>query len=592
MPLISIQDASLSFSDLEILKNAVLYIKKNERISLIGKNGAGKSTLLKVINKSQDLDHGSIIYQKNIKISYLKQDNPKNLNISIYDFIKNKFKKENKKEINVNEIIEIKKMIQTFEIDKNSLLAELSGGFLRRVVLSSVLLGKPDVLLLDEPTNHLDINTITWLEGFLKKFSGTVLFISHDRSFIQNVCTRIVDLDRGRLTSFPGNYKEFIKLKKEHNRIEKINKKLFDQNLKKEEIWIRKGIKARTTRNEGRVKNLKILRKEHENYKKIETFNNIKINEVKSYPGKIIFKLKNINFFIEKKSIIQNFSSIIQYGDKIGLIGNNGSGKSTMIKILMGEKKIQTGSIHFGKELKIAYFDQDRSILDSNKSILENINNGREKIVLNGTEQHLIGYLKKFLFKPNQIHCLVKTLSGGECNRLLLAKLFLKPSNVLIFDEPTNDLDLDTLELLEKIIIKYLGTVLIVSHDRNFIKNTVNKYWIFKGDGLINTHFNSYDNLIKEKNKKIQKKYISNQTESNANFLKIKHNQVKKELKEVLNKIEKIENNIKKLQNKMNEPNFFKQNIINQLPILKEFSIEEKKLEKTLIFWENLEKKL
>lgn len=256
MPLISIQDASLSFSDLEILKNAVLYIKKNERISLIGKNGAGKSTLLKVINKSQDLDHGSIIYQKNIKISYLKQDNPKNLNISIYDFIKNKFKKENKKEINVNEIIEIKKMIQTFEIDKNSLLAELSGGFLRRVVLSSVLLGKPDVLLLDEPTNHLDINTITWLEGFLKKFSGTVLFISHDRSFIQNVCTRIVDLDRGRLTSFPGNYKEFIKLKKEHNRIEKINKKLFDQNLKKEEIWIRKGIKARTTRNEGRVKNL------------------------------------------------------------------------------------------------------------------------------------------------------------------------------------------------------------------------------------------------------------------------------------------------------------------------------------------------
>jgi ATP-binding cassette subfamily F protein uup len=476
MPLISIQNAFLAFSDLEILKNAVLYINKKERISLIGKNGAGKSTLLKVINKNQELDHGSIIYQKNIKISYLKQDNPKNLDISIYDFIKNQLKKENNKEININTIVEIKKIIKTFQIDKHSLLSELSGGSLRKVVLGSALLSQPDVLLLDEPTNHLDINTIAWLEKFLKKFSGTTLFISHDRSFIQNLCTRIIDLDRGKLTSFPGDYKEFIKLKKENNRIEKTKKKLFDQHLEKEEIWIRKGIKARTTRNEGRVRNLKVLRKEYKNYKKIENFNNVIINEIKNYSGKIIFKLKNISFFIEKKTIIQSFSSIIQYGDKIGLIGNNGSGKSTMIKILMGEKKIQKGSIHFGTKLNIAYFDQDRSTLDSNKSILENVNNGREKIVLNGKEQHLIGYLKKFLFKPNQMKCLVKNLSGGECNRLLLAKLFLKPSNVLILDEPTNDLDLDTLELLENIIIKYSGTVLILSHDRNFIENKVNKY--------------------------------------------------------------------------------------------------------------------
>ncbi|AAM67905.1 ATP-binding cassette domain-containing protein [Buchnera aphidicola] len=592
MPLISIQNAFLAFSDLEILKNAVLYINKKERISLIGKNGAGKSTLLKVINKNQELDHGSIIYQKNIKISYLKQDNPKNLDISIYDFIKNQLKKENNKEININTIVEIKKIIKTFQIDKHSLLSELSGGSLRKVVLGSALLSQPDVLLLDEPTNHLDINTIAWLEKFLKKFSGTTLFISHDRSFIQNLCTRIIDLDRGKLTSFPGDYKEFIKLKKENNRIEKTKKKLFDQHLEKEEIWIRKGIKARTTRNEGRVRNLKVLRKEYKNYKKIENFNNVIINEIKNYSGKIIFKLKNISFFIEKKTIIQSFSSIIQYGDKIGLIGNNGSGKSTMIKILMGEKKIQKGSIHFGTKLNIAYFDQDRSTLDSNKSILENVNNGREKIVLNGKEQHLIGYLKKFLFKPNQMKCLVKNLSGGECNRLLLAKLFLKPSNVLILDEPTNDLDLDTLELLENIIIKYSGTVLIVSHDRNFIENTVNKYWIFKGDGLINTHFSSHNNIIKEKNKKIQKKYVLNPIKSNISFLKTKQNQVKKELKKVLNEIEKIENSIKTLKIQMNEPDFFKQHIKNQLPIVKQFNIEEKKLEKILIYWENLEKKL
>lgn len=590
MPLISIQDASLSFGDLEILKNAILYINQNERISLIGKNGAGKSTLLKVINKNQDLDRGNIIYQKNIKISYLKQDNPKNLNISIYNFIKKKIREKNKREININEKIEIKKIITLLQVDKNTLLSELSGGILRKVVIASVLLSNPDVLLLDEPTNHLDINSIIWLENFLKKFSGTILFISHDRSFIENICTRIIDLDRGKLTSFPGDYQKFLKLKKESNRIEIIKKKLFDQNLEKEEIWIRKGIKARTTRNEGRVKNLKILRKKNENYKNIEKLNNIKINEIKNHPGKIIFKLKSISFFIKNKKIIQNFSSIIQYGDKIGLIGNNGSGKSTMVKILMGEKKIQTGSIHFGTELKIAYFDQDRSILNPNKSILENINHGREKIILNGREQHLIGYLKKFLFKPNQIHSLVKTLSGGECNRLLLAKLFLKPSNILIFDEPTNDLDLDTLELLENIIIKYSGTVLVVSHDRRFIENTVNKYWVFKGNGLISTNINSYIHLVKEKNKKKQKKYISKKIKFDFNPLIIKQNKLKKEIKEILNKIEKIENNIKKLKNKMNEPNFFKQNIINQLPILKEFNKEEKRLEKKIMYWENLEK--
>lgn len=591
MSLISMQDASLSFCDVEILNKTTLYIKKNERISLIGKNGAGKSTLLKIINKKQDLDHGCVIYQKNIKISYLKQENINNLNISIYDFIKKKFEKE----LKINEKIEIEKIIETFQVNKKSLLSELSGGYIRKVALGSVLLRKPDVLLLDEPTNHLDINTIIWLENFLKKFSGSILFTSHDRSFIQNICTRIIYLDRGKLTSFPGNYKEFLKLKNERDHIEKINKKLFDQNLEREEIWIRKGIKARTTRNEGRIKNLKKLRKEYKNYKKIENFSDIQINEIKSYPGKIIFELKNISFFIKKKPIIKNFSSIIQHGEKIGLIGNNGSGKSTMIKILMGEKKIHIGSIHSGTGLKISYFDQDRSILDSNKSILENVNHGREKVILNGKEQHLIGYLKKFLFKSNQMRSLVKTLSGGECNRLLLAKLFLKPSNVLIFDEPTNDLDIETLQLLENIIVKYSGTVFIVSHDRNFIENTVNKYWIFKGDGVINTQFTSYNQLKQEKNKKKEK--ISQLNKNNFNILQIKKNQIKKnqikkEIKETLNKIEKIENNIERLKIQMNEPDFFKKNILDQLPILKEFNIEEKKLENILAYWENLEKKL
>ncbi|QCI18900.1 ATP-binding cassette domain-containing protein [Buchnera aphidicola] len=586
MNLISVKNAYLSFSNLEILKNASFDINNNERICLTGKNGAGKSTLLKIINKQQDLDQGLVIYKKNIKISYLKQENLKNLNISIFEFIKQKFKKTN-----TNEIIKIKKIIELLELNKNSLLSEVSGGILRKIALGSVLVKKPDILILDEPTNHLDISTIIWLENFLKKFNGSIVFVSHDISFIKNICTKIIELDRGTLTSFPGNYTKFIQLKYKNNQIEKINKKLFDQKLQKEEIWIKKGVKARTTRNEGRVRNLEILRKENENYQKIESLKNIQINEIKEYSGKIIFELKNIKFSINNKNIINDFSSIIQYGDKIGLIGNNGSGKSTMVKILTGEYKIQKGNFYSGKNLKIAYFDQNRSILNSQKSILDNINEGKDKVSINGKEQHLIGYLKKFLFKSNELKRLVKTLSGGECNRLLLAKLFLKKNNVLIFDEPTNDLDLDTLQLLEKIIIQYSGTVLIVSHDRNFIQNTMNEFWLFEGNGLITKHLGPYNNSID----KIIKK---NKTEKNVCLLNINkkekllnQNKLKKELKNTLNQIEKIEKSIKVLQDKINEPGFFKQNIINQLPILTQLNLEEKKLEKKIISWENLEKK-
>lgn len=583
MNLISIKDACLSFSNLEILNNAYFQINKNERICLTGKNGAGKSTLLKVINKKQDLDKGLVIYKKNIKTSYLAQENLNYLNISIFEFIKKEFE-----EININEIIKIEKMIEILGLKKDTLLSEVSGGFLRKIALGATLVNESDILLLDEPTNHLDISTIKWLENFLKKFPGSIMFISHDRSFIQNICTRIVDLDRGRLTSFPGNYEKFIKLKYKNHYIEKVQKKIFDQKLEKEEIWIKKGVKARTTRNEGRVKNLEILRKKNENYTKIEKLNNIQINESKDYCGKIAFKLNNISFYIKNKSIIQNFSSIIQYGDKIGFIGNNGSGKSTMIKILTGENKIQKGDFYSNKKLKIAYFDQNRSILNPEKSILDNINEGKDKILINTKEQHLVGYLKKFLFQPYDLERLVNTLSGGECNRLLLAKLFLKKNNVLIFDEPTNDLDLETLELLEKIITQYSGTILVVSHDRYFIQNTVNKYWLFKGNGLITTHIGEYypfktKNTIKNKNK-------NNICFVNKKLNLLEKNKIKKEIKKILNEIQEIEKNIKNLQNQINKSEFFKNNITNQLPVLKQLNLEEKELEKKLILWEHLEK--
>ncbi|QCI21083.1 ATP-binding cassette domain-containing protein [Buchnera aphidicola (Hyperomyzus lactucae)] len=589
MSLINIQDAYLSFSNLEILKNSTLYINENERVCLIGKNGTGKSTLLKIINKKQELDQGHIVYKKNINISYLKQENPNNLNISIYDFISlGLCKQEYSKKKNINQITKIEQIIEIIKLDKNILLSKLSGGLLRKVALGRALIGEPDILLLDEPTNHLDMTTVKWLENFLKKFPGSILFVSHDRSFIQNICTRIIDLDRGKLVSWPGDYKNFIKLKNESNRIEIIQKKLFDKNLEKEELWIKKGIKARSTRNEGRVKNLKKLRQQHKDYKKIEKLTNININQSKNHLGKIIFKLENVDFLIHNKIIIKNFSSIIQHGDKLGIIGSNGCGKSTMIKILIGEKKPQKGKIYTGTGLQISYFDQNRSVLDQNKSIIDNISYGKEKMILNGKEQHIIGYLKNFLFKPNELKSLVKTLSGGECNRLLLARLFLKPSNVLILDEPTNDLDLDTLQLLEKIIIDYQGTVLIVSHDENFINNTVNKCWYFEKNGLIQTHIGNYESLKKQNNNFVTKKIKKNQ--SNFPLINKTKNNSKKEFNQIFFSIEKIEFNINKLQEEISKPNFFKKKLEEKLSILKILAQQEKKLEEQLLYWESLER--
>lgn len=590
MSLISMKNAFLSFSNLEILNNSTFYINQRERICLTGKNGAGKSTVLKIIDQKQDLDHGKICYKKNIRISFLKQQNPNNLDISIYDFIRlginsNSTKNNHDivlktKKINIEDHVKIVKIIEIIKLQKNTLLSELSGGLLRKVALSRALVGQPDVLLLDEPTNHLDIKTVRWLENFLNKFPGSILFVSHDRNFIQNICTRVIDLDRGKLVSWPGNYKNFIKLKNDTNRIEKIKKKIFDKNLKKEEKWIRTGVKARSTRNEGRVKNLQTLRKENNNYNEIKQLGEIKINQSKNYLGEILFKLDNVDFSINNKCIINNFSSIIQKGDKLGLIGNNGCGKSTMIKILIGEKQPQRGKVYKNAGLKISYFDQNRSFLDPNKSIIENMNHGQE--------QYLIKYLSNFLFKPNELRSLVKTLSGGQCNRLLLAQLFLKPSNFLILDEPTNDLDLDSLELLEKIIIDYRGTVLIVSHDEKFIQNTINKYWTFEKNGIIKTYIGNFYNYF-EKEKNIYKKRINKtKTYSETTIQK----KLKKELNNMLFNIEKTEFHIKKLQKKINKNNFFKKELEDTLPMLKTLIEKEKELEKQLIHWENLEKSI
>lgn len=577
MSLISIQNGYLSFSNLEILKNSVFHINKNERICLTGKNGSGKSTFLKIINKSQNLDNGRVIYKKDIKISYLKQENLKKFNISIYNFISSYLNKTNQIPIK----IEIEKIIHLLKLKKNNLLSELSGGELRKVALAKTLIQKPDILLLDEPTNHLDISTIKLLEKILIKFSGSILFISHNRDFIQNISTRIIHLDRGNLISYPGNYEKFLKLKEKNYRIEKIQKKIFDKKIKKEEEWSKKNTKARSTRNEKKIKNLKNLQNINDNYKEIEKLHEIKTNESQKYVGKIIFRIENINFSINNKIIIKNFSSTIQNGDKIGIVGDNGCGKSTIIKILLGKEIPESGKIYKNKKIKISYFDQNRSLLNPNKSIIENIDYGKEVIDFNGKQLYLIKYLNNFLFKPNQLNVLVKTLSGGQCNRLLLARLFLKKSNVLILDEPTNDLDFETLLLLEKTILSYQGTVFIVSHDEKFIKNTVNKYWSFENNGFINSYIGKYKYLKKEK--KFLKK-----TKNIFYTKKIKQN-IKKSLNEILSNIENIEVQIQNLQKKINEPRFFQKEENKKILILKTLNKKEKELKKQMTIWENLE---
>ncbi|QNS02038.1 MAG: ATP-binding cassette domain-containing protein [Buchnera aphidicola (Pentalonia nigronervosa)] len=597
MSLVSIKDAYLSFNDLKIFKQTVLHIHANERICLIGNNGAGKSTLLKVINKTQDLDHGHVIYKKDIKIAFLKQEHPKNVNMSVYDFIVSGLleKNANKKKIDVKTIADVNAIIEKLKLKKNDFLFHLSGGLLRKASIGHVLIGKPDVLLLDEPTNHLDINTIAWLETTLKKFSGSILFTSHDRSFIQNVCTRIIDLDRGKLISWPGDYQNFIKLKHKSCRIEKITKKLFDKKLKQEEQWLRKSTKARTTRNEGRVKNLKTLKQKFLDYKEKKELTHININYIENYRKKIIFKLQNIFFYIKNKIIINNFSSIVQHGDKIGLIGDNGCGKSTLLKIITQKIQPTTGEIHSKLELKIAYFDQNRSMLDPNKSIIDNISYGHGKIFLHGKEIHLVSYLKSFLFEPYQLTSLVKTLSGGECNRLLLAQLFLTPSNVLILDEPTNDLDLNTMQLLETAIISYQGTVLIVSHDKEFIKKTVHKYWLFQKDGTIIDYIGQYNFFkIPTTKKNIYKTTLKlKNNQNNLNILKLqkKNKCFKHKLKKIINEIEQLEYDITQLQEKTNTLNFFKQDQKKILLTLNNLRQKEKNLKVALETWENLEKK-
>ncbi|WP_419962804.1 ABC transporter ATP-binding protein [Pantoea vagans] len=632
MSLISIHGAYLSFSDAPLLDNTELHIEENERVCLVGRNGAGKSTLMKIINGEQPLDDGRIIYETDLVVARLQQDPPRNITGSVYDFVAEGVEEqaehlkayhaishvvmEDPSDKNLNEMARLQSILdhqnlwqlesrihdvlEQIGLQPDTELSSLSGGWLRKAALGRALVSNPRVLMLDEPTNHLDIETIDWLETFLKNFSGSIVFISHDRSFIRNMATRIVDLDRGKLVSWPGNYDLYLEGKEEALRVEEMQNAEFDRKLAQEEVWIRQGIKARRTRNEGRVRALKALRREHSERREVMGKANMQVGEA-SRSGKIVFELENVDYAVGGKTLVKDFSTQVQRGDKIALIGPNGCGKTTLLRLMLQQLKADHGRVHSGTKLEVAYFDQHRAELDPDRTVMDNLAEGKQEVLVNGKPRHVLGYLQDFLFHPKRAMTPVRALSGGERNRLLLARLFLRPSNLMILDEPTNDLDVETLELLEELIDGYQGTVLLVSHDRQFVDNTVTECWIFEGNGEIGTFVGGYHDAQQQRAAYRQHRSASptkatansakpaaEKSEAKRNVNKLSYN-LARELEQLPQKLEQLEARIGELQAKMTHPDFFSQAHDQTQPVLDNLAQAEQELETAFARWEELE---
>jgi ATP-binding cassette subfamily F protein uup len=527
--LIRLNNAQLAFGTHVILDGLDFQVNANERVCLVGKNGMGKSTLMKIIARQMDLDGGELLYNNEIVVARLEQDPPEKAQMSVFEFVSSGLAHVgeligkyhhvlHEMETNYTDQLmdklsalqsqmddndawtfesRITTVLEQLSLPADKQLSELSGGWLRKAALAKALVQQPDVLLLDEPTNHLDLNAIAWLEKVLLDFRGAIVFISHDRAFIRSMATRIIDLDRGHLSSWPGGYEEYLVAKEEALRVEQDQNALFDKRLAQEEVWVRQGVKARRTRNEGRVRALEQLRSERKARTEVVGKARMSLSST-SKSGKLVFEIDNISYAFETKQIVKNFTTQIIRGDRIALIGPNGCGKSTLLKMMLGQLTAQDGEIKTGTMLDVAYFDQHRAALDLDKTVQENVGDGRDDVEHNGRTRHVLGYLQDFLFAPERARTPVRALSGGEKNRLLLAKLFLKPNNLLILDEPTNDLDIETLELLESLVHQYDGTLLLVSHDREFIDNTVTSSWWFGANGNITEFVGGFEDSVSQ----------------------------------------------------------------------------------------------
>jgi ABC transport system ATP-binding/permease protein len=621
MALISLQEISVAFGGPLLFDRLSMQLEPKERVVLLGRNGVGKTTLMKIIAGQMGVDKGEIVRQQGVEITHLPQEVPNDITGTIFDIVAlglgkrgqllaeyhhvshqlhtdhsphllrqlDRLQEELDRTQSWDVSQQVELVIAKMGLDPEAEFSTLSGGQKRKTLLAKALVIQPDILLLDEPTNHLDIEAINWLEGFLKSYDGTLMFVTHDRMFMRNMATRIVELDRGKIFSWSCDYPTFLERKQMALENEEIQRTEFAKKLAEEEVWIRKGVKARRTRNEGRVKALERMRIEKQNQRQVIGQVNMQAQEAER-SGHLVAKISNLGFGYGDKCLVKDFSTQIMRGDKIGIIGPNGSGKSTLIKLLLGKLTPTKGKVRLGTNLEIAYFDQLRETLDEEATVIDNVTPGSDTVTINGKPRHIIGYLQDFLFTPDRARTPVKVLSGGERNRLLLARLFTKPSNVLVMDEPTNDLDVETLELLEELLSDYSGTLLMVSHDRAFLNNVVTSTIVLEGEGIISEYAGGYDDWLSQRQAPLSKKSTTAEkvVESKPKPRKLSFKE-EKELAGLEAKIKELESKREELMSAMADPVFYKKSAADIASANAELEAVENQLLESFQRWEYLE---
>lgn len=626
MPLVRLDKVSLNFGTHVVLDEVDFMLKKGSRLGLLGRNGAGKTTLMKILTGSVTPDGGERWLRSGVEVTWLEQSLPEADGQTVYDMVADglaeigqllkqyhhltmDYENTDLEQLErVQSQLEAKdgwslsqkvdSVITQLELPAEKLMAELSGGWRKRVALARALVREPECLLLDEPTNHLDIPTIEWLEKQLIDYKGALLLVTHDRVFLQNVVNGIAEIDRGQIHQFEGSFDRFLRFREEQLAAEETSNKLFDKKLAEEEVWIRQGIKARRTRNEGRVRALEAMRKKRGDRRTLQGAAKFQVNASEN-SGKIVAELNDVSHSFSENAVIKSFSTTIIRGDRIGIVGANGAGKSTLLKILLNKLHPDEGKVKLGTKIEVAYFDQLREHLDMEKNLVDNVSDGQDFIEINGKRKHVISYLSEFLFTPDRIRTPAKALSGGEQNRAILAKVFSKSANVLVLDEPTNDLDIETLELLEDILLKFTGTILLVSHDRRFMDNVVTSLMVFEEGGKINEYVGGYSDWSAKGGKLLaigesissgeNKKKSSNQNITPAKESKGLSRTEQKELEQSLRLIEKLEITKSELEELLALPNFYDNPEIDVEDVLQRISNNQKDLESTYRQWERLE---